>query len=130
MKQVLILTTMILIFSSCGNNSKQAKFVPSSDTTKIQAVYIDFSDSLEIKNGIVFEIVKNAINVDSTLKVKTVKDSIFYYKPEKDTSRMWQMILRPAISTERNLDSAIMQLRKIVDQIKKQDSLTLKNKKQ
>src|SRR5574339_1200204 len=101
MKQLLIMTTVAIVAMSCGSKSNSGKFVSKADTTKIQAMYIDFSDSLKIKSGVVFEIVRDAVNVDSMLKVEKVKDSIFYYKPEHDTTGMWKMILRPAISTDR-----------------------------
>lgn len=122
MKQLLIVS-VALIAISCGSKStSNGKFIPKADTTRIQAIYIDFSDSLKMKNGIVFEIVRDAINVDSTAtKVNKVKDSLFFYRPVNDT--LWRMILRPYISTDRNVDTAINRLSRVVDQIKVKDSL-------
>jgi hypothetical protein len=114
-----------MLIAGCKNNkSSTGKFMPKSDTTKIQAVYIDFSDSLKIKNGVVFEIVRDAINVDSVLKVNKVKDSIFYYKPTNDTSEMWKMILRPAICTDRNIDTCVNRLSRVVKELKKDKKFT------
>lgn len=118
MKQLLTIAAILLI-ASCGSKSKpKEKFVSHSDTTKINGVYIDFSDSLKIKSGVVFEVVRDAIDVDSVLKVNQVKDSIFFYKPAKDTTGQWRLILRPYICTERNLDTCINRLSRIVDTLK------------
>lgn len=122
MKQLLIFLSAFIVIS-CNDAKPSAKFVLHTDTSRIQAAYIDFSDSLSIKNGIVFELISNRIKVDSLLKTEIVKDSIFYYKPSKDTTDKWSVIRRPFISTERNVDSAVNQLLNIVKQIKQQDTL-------
>ena len=116
MRQLLIIATAFIVIS-CGSKTQQAsKFIPKSDTTKIQAVYIDYSDSLKIKNGIVFEIVRDAIDVDSVLKVNKVKDSIYFYRPSNDTT--WKMILKPSICVYRNVDTCLAKLSRLVAQIK------------
>ena len=122
MKHLVFVILIALV--SCKSDSTKAKFVPQSDTTKVQALYLDFSDSLRIKNGIVFEIVRDIIDVDSVLQVNTGKDTLFFYNPAKDSVNTWAATKRPAISTVRDVDSAIAQLRSFAVKIReKQDSL-------
>lgn len=114
MKTKLWVFAIVLI--SCNDKKQETKFVPKSDTTKVLAMYVDLSDT-SISSGPVFQIVRDIIIVDSSLKVNVSKDSVWWYKPKKDTN--WFATKPPYICTDSNVDSCLMKLSETIKTLKK-----------
>jgi hypothetical protein len=102
---IFVISTMLV---ACGSTVAKVKYVPEKpDTVKVLGTYVNIPYK-ETKMGVMFLIIKDAINVDSFLTAKKVKDTIPLFLPDGDS--LFKQTIMPAICLDTNLDSCFAKL--------------------